>query len=136
MADDELLRLSARELLLYQDLAHGYEALLGVLRDDPSPGAAPELREATARTERATDALRAVSAALAPWRLAGRPVPESVRSVWRASAEVAAQAVEANAALVAHARAHQAALAKRLAVLDTGRRALAGYARAAGRSAA
>ncbi|GEM_PF-1353071 len=136
MAEDELVALSTRELALYHDLAQAYGALLAVLEDPAASAAAPVLAEATARTERVTQALRGVSAALAPARLAGRPVPEAVRAIWRAAAEKAAEALRANKAVIAGARARQGALAARLAVLDTGRRALEGYARAAAPSAA
>jgi hypothetical protein len=136
MAEDELMALSTRELALYRDLAQAYEALLGVLEAPAASAAAPALAEATARTERVTQALRAVSAALGPARLAGRPVPETVRAIWRASAAKAAEALRLNEAVIAGARARQGALAARLGVLDRGRRALAGYARAAAPSAA
>jgi hypothetical protein len=136
MAEDELVALSARELALYHDLVQAYGTLLGVLGSPAGSAAAPALAEATAHTEAVTEALRTVSAALAPWRLAGQPVPEAVRAIWRASAEKAAEALRANKAVIAGARARQGALAARLGVLDTGRRALAGYARAAAQSAA
>jgi hypothetical protein len=136
MGEDELVALSTRELALYHDLAQAYGALLEVLEGPAGSAAAPALAEATARTERVTEALRAVSAALAPARLAGRPVPEAVRAIWRAAAEKAAEALRTNTAVIAGARARQGALAARLGVLDTGRRALTGYARAAAPSAA
>src|SRR5581483_11904364 len=68
MAEDELVALSTRELALYHDLAQAYGALLAVLEDPAASAAAPVLAEATARTERVTQALRGVSAALAPAR--------------------------------------------------------------------
>jgi hypothetical protein len=136
MTDEELLAQSARELALYRDLLEAYATLHAALGEPAASGAAVGFGEALARTEETVAALHAVSGVLAPWRLGGRRVPEAVRATWRAAAELAAEALEANAALLAAARSRQGAIAARLGVLAVGRRALAGYARAATASAA
>jgi hypothetical protein len=126
MDEAGLLRASERERALYEELGAAYRALAAGLADeaeiDPAAVAAHQRR-----VEEIVDALRAASAAVRPHRLSGAPVAAEIQSLWRASGALAAAALEANRQLGEIARARQAMLAARLARLDQGRRALAGY---------
>jgi hypothetical protein len=127
MDDAALLRASARERALYDELAGVYRALLDALADPATPVDPDVVGAHRQRAEGLVDALRAVAATLAPRRLAGTPVADQVTSLWRASARAAATALGANRELEARVRARGAAIAERLVSVDRGRRALASY---------
>jgi hypothetical protein len=121
------LATSREEHALYAELVGVYRELVAGLAD---PGRRLDrawlaAREAAAETLAAR--LRALAADLAPHRLGTAPVAPEVAALWRRSAALAAEAARVNAEATALARARQAALLERLAVLDAGRRALAGY---------
>ncbi|HYR95530.1 MAG TPA: hypothetical protein VEM57_02295 [Candidatus Binatus sp.] len=127
MDEAGLLRASERERALYDELGAAYRALAAALADEAAPVDPETVTAHQQRVEATVEALRSISAAVTPHRLSGAPVAADVASLWRASAGLAAAALEANRKLGALARARQAALAARLAQLDEGRRALAGY---------
>jgi len=122
-----LLGVSQRELALYEELLASYRALAGALGDETSPVDPAWVTARHAETERAVAALRDLAAELGPERLGGEPVPPEIASVWRASAELAAEAARLNAEIRARAVARQAAVAAQRTRLGAGRRALAGY---------
>jgi hypothetical protein len=127
MDDGALLRASRHERALYEELHAAYRALASTLCDD---GAVLDVSVVAAHRERAdaaTAALRQVATVLAPRRLGGVSIPHEVRTEWQASAALAAEAAEANARLMALARARQVALSTRLVQLGETRRVLAGY---------
>jgi len=123
---DELARLSARELLHYQELVRAYQALTALLAHE-GPVALDQLAEQQERAEEATAALRTLQPLLAPHRLLADRVPEGVRSLWRSSAELAAEAAAANTALLTQADFRLTAALGRLGELQVGQRALAAY---------
>jgi hypothetical protein len=126
MDDAALLRASRRERALYEELHTAYRTLASTLCDE----AVLDVSVVAAHRERAdaaTAALRQVATLLAPHRLGGVSIPPEVRTEWQASAALAAEAAEANARLMALARARQVALGMRLAQLGETRRVLAGY---------
>ena len=123
---DELTRLSARELLHYQELARAYQALTALLARE-GPVALDQLAEQQERAEEATAELRALQPLLAPHRLLADRVPEAVRTLWRSSAELAAEAAAANTALLTQADFRLTAALGRLGELQVGRRALSAY---------
>jgi hypothetical protein len=122
MTPAEIERASAAELASYRELARAYVAMAA----GGGAHAAP-LSAAQAQADAASIELRRLATLLAPQRLGGEPVPARIQALWQASALLAADAAEANAALVRAARARQTAIAGRLAQLGTGRRALRGY---------
>lgn len=87
------------------------------------------LMAAQARADVAAAALRAVSATVAPVRLAGDSVSAEIRADWEASAALAAEAAALNAGLVQRASVARDAVGARLARLATDRRAQAAYGR-------
>lgn len=131
MDEAALLRASERERALYEELGAAYRGLAAALGDETTPVDPAGVAAHQHRAEDAVEALRTVSAAVAPRRLSGAPVAPDVQQRWRESARLAAAALEANRELGALARARQALLAARLARLGEGRRALAGYRPAA-----
>jgi hypothetical protein len=127
MDEAGLLRASERERALYEELGAAYRALAAALADEAVPVDPDAVAAHRRRVEATIEALRSISAAVTPHRLSGAPVAAEVESLWRTSAGLAVAALEANRELGALARARQTALAARLARLDEGRRALAGY---------
>lgn len=125
MDETSLLGVSVRERALYAELLAVYRDLLAAL-DDGSADAA-SLADRRARADAVTQELRGVADTLASHRLSGEAVPASVRALWAASAETAAEALGLNAALAERARAGTAAVAAALARLRRGRTGLAGY---------
>jgi hypothetical protein len=136
MDDSELLQISRREHALYRELAAAYHAMASVLTDERAPVDPAWIVSAEAGTEATVAALRNTSAALAPHRLTGVPVPAEVADAWRASARLAGETAELGNTVMQLARARQAALAARLAALAGGRRGLADYRAAANTSLA
>ena len=132
MTEPELLHPSERELELYGELVATYRDLQAMLTDEHAAVDPAGLAAGHKRAEAATAELRAIAAALGPWRLAAEAVPAAVTRLWRASASLAAEAAAANAELANRARARQARLSSRLAELGHGRRGLAGYRPAGG----
>jgi len=130
---DALAAASRRERELYAELVAAYETLGRVLGDAPEACDMDALMAAQARADVAAAALRAVSATVAPVRLAGEPVSAAIRADWEASAALAADAAARNATLVQLASAGRDATGARLARLATDRRAQAAYGRAAAR---
>ena len=128
---DALAAASRRERELYAELVAAYQAIGHVLGDAPEACDMDALMAAQARADVAAAALRAVSATVAPVRLAGDPVPAPIRADWEASAALAAEAAALNAALVRQASVARDAASARLARLATDRRAQAAYGRAA-----
>ena len=123
----DLLETSRREHALYRDLVAVYRDLAAALAD-PSARVDPGWLSGRQReADVATEMLRRLSAALAPHRLTGTPVPPEVRTLWSASAALAVEAQAANQEATRLALARRAAVAARLARLAQGQRALAGY---------
>ncbi len=123
--DAELLAASRRELALYRELVAIYGDLAQALDDEALDAA--RLAHGNERAELVVAELRALRGALASARLSGDPVPGDVRAVWRASAELAADAASRNAELTARSRQRQAEITARLHTLGSGRRALGAY---------
>lgn len=123
--DAELLAASRRELALYRELVAVYGDLAQALDDETLDAA--RLAHGNERAELLIAELRALRGALAPARLAGDAVCVEIRAVWRASAELAADAASRNAELTARSRARQAEISARLHTLGSGRRALGAY---------
>ena len=123
--DATLLDASRREEALYRDLLAIYTRVL----DDLAAEAVDPVRVAAGHSAaaRTSAALREVSAAIAPYRVGAAAVADEVAALWRSSAELAAACLGANRTVVAHARMHQQTLARRLAGLAVGRRALGAY---------
>jgi hypothetical protein len=126
-----LTRASRRERELYGELTAAYAALDAALGADPTTCDMDALVAAQARADVAAAALRVVSAAVAPVRLSGEAVPDTVRADWAASAALAAEATAQNAALVARARDASRATVTRLGAVAVGRRGTRAYDRAA-----
>ena len=124
--DDARSPREPREHALYAELLAVYTALrTGLAREDAAEPA--WLAERHAAAERIAGELRALAGVLAPHRMTGHAVAPAVRTVWQASAAVAAAAAAANRELRALAEARQATLQARLADLQGGRRALSAY---------
>ncbi|HZP41155.1 MAG TPA: hypothetical protein VFD84_06550 [Candidatus Binatia bacterium] len=130
-AGASVLGASREERALYAELLAVYRELVAALADPARPLDHGWLAGRHAAAETLTARLRAVATELAPHRLSGAPVAAEVAELWRGSAALAAEAARVNAEATALARARQTALLARLAALDAGRRALAGYRPAA-----
>src|SRR5439155_18859765 len=119
MDEAAIVEASRREHALYGELVDVYASLGRALAGDAHD---PEsIAVDDGRAEAATDALRVVTASLAPLRLSGAPVSEEARALWRDSARLAAEAARANAALAALVEARRSDAAARLAQLAAGR---------------
>jgi hypothetical protein len=129
-----LLRASREEHALYEALGAVYDELATVLGDERAEVDPVQVAALDARAEEVSRALQALAAALAPHRLGTDAVPADVQDLWRGSAALAAKAAEANVTLRDLARRHQERIMARLAEVRGGRRALAGYRPAAGRT--
>ncbi len=127
MDDAALLRASRRERSLYEELRAAYRALATTLADEGTPLDVTSVAAHRERADAATAALRKIAVTLAPRRLGGEAIGALAREEWRASAALAAEAAEANARLLALARARQVGLRARLAQLGETRRVLRGY---------
>ena len=127
MDDAALLRASQRERSLYAELRESYRVLATMLADGGAPLDPGRVAAERERADATAAALAKIAAAIAPHRLAGRPVAAEVREEWRISAALAAEAAEANAQLIALARTRQGDLRARLAQLGETRRVLRGY---------
>jgi hypothetical protein len=127
MTGADLLQASRREHALYGELLAVYRGLHAVLGDEATPVDPVWIGGEHARAERVAAELRALAAALAPQRMTGAAVAPEAKDIWRATAEVAAQAASANRELTTLARARQAAVATRLAGVHGARRGLAAY---------
>ena len=121
-----LVAASGREAALYRELVTLYRGLIAAL-EHPVPVDPARLGEARRAADRVVDELRALSLALAPHRLGAAAVPAEVRTLWRRSAELAAEAAGANAEATRIAIERRAAVAARLARVDAGRRAVGHY---------
>jgi hypothetical protein len=130
----DLLRASREEQALYEALGAVYGELATVLGDERAQVDPVQVAALEARAEEVCRGLQALAAALAPHRLGADAVPADVQELWRGSAALAAEAAQANVALRDLARRHQERVMARLAAVRAGRRALAGYRPAAGRS--
>jgi hypothetical protein len=126
-AGECLLAASRREQALYEELLGCYRALVEALGDPETPVAPEVVAGHGARADATTAELRRLAAELGPHRLSGTAVDAETRAAWRASADRAAEAARLNAQLTLLARARQQALAARLARLEAGSQALAGY---------
>ena len=127
MTHAEVERASAAELASYRELATAYAAMAAALGADGAPVPAAVLAAEQARAEAAAVELRRLATVLGPHRLGTEPVSARIQALWQESALLAADAADANAALVRAARARQATLTGRLSQLGTRRRALQGY---------
>lgn len=123
---EELARLSAQELLHYQELVRAYQALTALLAGD-GPIPLDRLAEEQANAEEATAALRGLQPRLAPHRLLTDRVPEAIQAVWRTSATLATEAAAANAVLLTRADFRLTAALGRFGELQVGQRALSAY---------
>ena len=83
MDDTELLHTSRREHALYRELAAAYHAMASALRDERAPVDPTWLGTTETRAEATVAALRNTAAELAPYRLSGAAVPESVEPMAR-----------------------------------------------------
>lgn len=129
MDEAALLGASARERALYAELLALYRGLLAAL-DDGSADAAG-LAAGRARADAVTSSLRAVAETLAPHRLTADAVAPAVSALWRESAELAVEALGANAELRRRAEASRAGIAAALGRIERSRTGLAGYRAAA-----
>jgi hypothetical protein len=129
MDEAALLGGSARERALYAELLAVYRGLADGLAAGTADAAA--LDAGRGRADALVRALRDVAAALAPHRLTAAAVPAPVRALWAESADLAVQALAANAELGRRAREDRAAVATALAGLGRGRAGVAGYRAAA-----
>jgi hypothetical protein len=127
MTQAEVERASAAELASYRELAEAYAAMAAALGDDGAPVPTAVLAAEQARAEAASAELRRLATVLGPHRLGTEPVSARIQALWQESAMLAADAADANAALVRAARARQATLSGRLSQLGAGRRALRSY---------
>jgi hypothetical protein len=123
----DLLETSRQEHALYRDLAAVYRQLALALADPAGPIDRAWLAGRQRDADVAAETLRQLSAALAPHRLTGTPVPAEVRALWSASAALAAEVRTANQEATRLALARRAGVAARLVRLAEGQRALAGY---------
>jgi hypothetical protein len=127
MDPTELLRASRREGALYRQLIELYRTLRTGLAGVETPADPAWVATQQARAEAVATELRSVGAVLASDRLTGASVPSEVRDLWRESAGLAAEAVDANAEVTALARARRSEAAARLVALQGRRRGLAAY---------
>jgi alcohol dehydrogenase class IV len=125
MTETELVAASDAEAASIRALVDAYRDATALLAE-PRVDAA-RLAAATARADAALGALRALAMTLGPERLAPGGVPEAVLARWRETAALAAEAARLNAELAAGATDRRLLVARRLADLAVGRRALAGY---------